>query len=193
MNRFYFENQLTKWAHSAWDRLDLTPPCNLSAVSDFLQLQVVRDTLAPGMYGVYCRMENGESIAFIEAAMPAERQAWVWAHEIGHHLLSKKTLGILEIKCSSLNRDDPVEHQCDHFAKHLLMPEVYLRQSATDLGHPNRNRTTALAARFGVTMETMADRLAELGIGHAKNRRPAMTWDEMHRRMETYRQDLIRD
>lgn len=193
MSELHFDDQLIKWAHSAWDRLDLTPPCNLAVVSEFLKLQVVRDTLAPGMFGVYCRLENGESIAFIEAAMPAQRQAWVWAHEIGHHLLSKKTLGILEIQCSAANHNDPLERDCDRFAKHLLMPEVYLRQSAAALGHPKTNRTSTLAAKFGVDKETMANRLTELGIGHAKHRRPAVTWAEMQRRMDQYRRELVQD
>lgn len=164
MSSIYHPNQLVVWAHSAWKRLKVEPPIDLHEVADFLKIRVVRDTLVPGILGIYVRDDNGNAMTFIEGAMPFNEQRRILAHEIGHHLLPKKRLGYVELHYSYDNQNTPLERQCDEFAKHLLMPELYIRQKAAELGHPRINRTTALASLFGVSTDAMDCRLRELRL-----------------------------
>lgn len=167
MTLIYSDNQFVRWAHSAWERFP-GPPADLSAISDFLGLRFERDTLAPGIYGTYVRFEDGEALAIIEAALDPHEQRRVWAHEIGHHLLSKKTLGVIQVECCLANRDAALERECDLFAKHLLMPELLVREKAAEIGHPPTDRSGSLASAFDVEIGVMRARLIELGL----NKRP---------------------
>lgn len=161
----YYPTQLEQWAHSAWSNLSLSPPVNLLRVSDHLAIQVARETLAPSIYGVYARYEEGRSIILIEAALPAHEQRRVWAHEIHHHLTWRYIPGVIQIYCSDQLRQTPLERQCDLFAVHLLMPEAVLRAECARLGHPHRlDKTRTLAAKFGVSLRLMCCRLRALGL-----------------------------
>lgn len=165
IDHIYFRTQLEKWAHSAWINLDLTPPADLSRVCCHLNIEYCRTELSYGVYGIYTESSDGHKRIFIASALPIEQQRIVWAHEIGHALISRGLTGELEYRYTIGNKNNKTEQECDRFALHLLMPEMVLREEAKRLGHSRKNnRLGTLAAKFGVTTEDMIQRLRQIGI-----------------------------
>lgn len=56
------------------------------------------------------------------------------------------------------------ERLANKFASHVLMPREVVKQLATELGHPDLDKTPNLAARFGVSLSAMRTTLRELGL-----------------------------
>lgn len=157
----YFETQSAKIAHSAWKRLDLTPPCNLYAIAEFLGVEVSRETLANDAHGVFIRLPDGRKIVKLCDGLPYEASRMVLAHELSHCIYTKsvsyahKTVGA----CS-----DAEERLCDELAINLLMPELHLRREAARLNHPAVNKVGTLKVLFGVSYDIMRRRLRELHL-----------------------------
>jgi Zn-dependent peptidase ImmA (M78 family) len=166
MTTIYHSTQLETWAHSAWKRLDLTPPCDLQAVCDFLRVRVERRVLPNDLQGVYMRLVDGSQAIVVNRGLSLARMRFVWAHEIGHALLSRKMPGEIVVEFR-VGRHNAHERECDLFAAHLLMPEIRVRQLAADLGHPESvDKTRTLAAHFGVSTQAIRIRLRDLGLVH---------------------------
>jgi Zn-dependent peptidase ImmA (M78 family) len=165
ISAIHFTNRFEKWATSAWTNLDLAPPCDLSAVSEFFNIVYRREVLPPGVLGMFTRNPDETCSILIASALPIEDQRRVWAHEIGHALLSKGLTGFIEYQCTVFNKNDKVERDCDDFARRLLMPEIILRTEAKRLGHTrSNNRLGTLASLFSVSKEDMVQRLRQIGI-----------------------------
>ena len=164
--QLYHECQLERWAHSAWRRLKLTPPCDLQAVCDFLRIRVQHRLMPGDVSGIFWRLPDGCQAIVLNQSLRTGRMRFVWAHEIGHALLSRKIPGQIVVELRS-GRHVAHERECDVFAVHLLMPELLLRQAAAELGHPHIvDKTRTLAEHFGVSTQAMKIRLRGLGLVH---------------------------
>lgn len=166
MSQIHYATQLEKWAHSAWARLELEPPADLRAVSEFLKIHVEYRAFARELHGVFFKLPDGRKIIRINASLPRARQRFVWAHELGHALLTHSKPGELTIELRA-NANGPDERACDQFAVNLLMPEIVVRQLCHELGHPERvDKTRTLAEKFGVSKQAMQIRLQNLGLAY---------------------------
>lgn len=168
MTEVYYAFQAERWAESAWVRLKLTPPCDLAAVCDFLNVSVVKELMAPDLDGVYFRDEHGNAqIRINSGILPIERQRFTWAHEIGHHCFARNVPGkvVVELRKGSHH---PLERECNNFARALLMPADLVKLHCIELKHPEQNKTGTLASRFGVSMTAMRYRLRDLGLEHTR-------------------------
>lgn len=166
MSRIHFESQLERWAYSAWTRLDLKPPADLAAVSEFLKIHVEYRPMARELHGCYFRLPDGSKVIRINSSLPQARQRFVWAHELGHALLTHSRPGELAIELYA-NAKGHDEKACDKFAVNLLMPELIVRQLCHDLGHPERvDKTRTLAEKFGVSRQAMQIRLQNLDLAY---------------------------
>lgn len=168
-SKHYYEDQSEKIAASAWNRLKMEPPCDLQAICDFLHINVVRQELVPDLLGLYMRTEDGIAEIRVNSHItPTERQRFIWAHEIGHHILAHSVKGKLIIKFrTNKNHTHFLERECNHFASCLLMPATQVFQIAKELHHPDQDKSINIASRFDVSVQAMRKRLYELGIpGH---------------------------
>lgn len=161
----HFQNQFEKWAHSAWTNLKLTPPCDMGVICDYLNIEYSRRTLTPGTLGIYMQQPEQQGLVMIASALPADAQRKVWAHEIGHAVMSRGINGVIEFHSTMSNKDTQIERDCDTFAWHLLMPELVVRAEAKRLGHTRtNNRLGTLAGLFEVSKDDMTRRLRELKL-----------------------------
>jgi Zn-dependent peptidase ImmA (M78 family) len=166
----YRPSQLHAWAQSAWENLELEPPADLARVSDKLGIRVVKQMLPADLSGVYVRTPSEVTIT-INNGMPPEHQRFVWAHEIGHHLLAHGSKCPITADLKRAGERNPIERQCDIFAVELLMPADKVREVAIELHHPEyHDKTRTIAARFGVSATAMRIRLRELGIASNEDR-----------------------
>jgi Zn-dependent peptidase ImmA (M78 family) len=101
---------------------------------------------------------------FINSLDSVNRQRFSCAHEIGHY--SKRASGRDDDEWGYIDRRDPIASRgtepeeifANQFAAALLMPEPCIRKLSDDLD------PTALAVRFGVSLDAMRFRLDNLGI-----------------------------
>jgi predicted transcriptional regulator len=105
------------------------------------------------------------------SGMPAVRQRFSIAHEIGHLLLHGPELHVDEHAfvafrdLESSKASDPAEIEANQFAAALLMPADLLMKSIGELGsNPDvSDAIRVLAQRFQVSQEAMTIRLTKLG------------------------------
>lgn len=102
---------------------------------------------------IFLRLDKKEFIA-VKRAAPLARKRFSIAHEIGHAVLGHKPL-VLSAVGSQLHGD---EREADEFAAELLMPRAML---AREWFHFTPSE---LATRYGVSLQAMEIRLAELGF-----------------------------
>jgi len=119
--------------------------------------------------------EHGKAIIGVNAAHHPNRQRFTVAHELGHLLLHGAADGIrvddvhvdrsfhLRSQLSS-EGTDPAEREANFFAAELLMPEHFLRAEALSFDLVDDAAAKDLAKRYGVSVQAMMIRLANLGI-----------------------------
>ena len=120
--------------------------------------------MARELHGVFFKLPDGSTAIRVNAGLPRARQRFVWAHEIGHALLTHSKPGELVVELRS-DIKGPDEAACDQFASNLLMPEMTVRELCAQLGHPhNVDKAITLAQKFGVSKQAMRIRLQKLGL-----------------------------
>lgn len=119
--------------------------------------------------------ENGKATIGVNAAHHPNRQRFTVAHELGHLLLHGAANGIrvddvhvdrsfhLRSQLSS-EGTDPAEREANFFAAELLMPEHFLKAEALSFDLVDDAAAKDLAKRYGVSVQAMMIRLANLGI-----------------------------
>jgi Zn-dependent peptidase ImmA (M78 family) len=168
----YYPTDSERFAASAWRRLNLEPPADLQKIADFLGITVVKELLSPDLHGVYMRTKSGEAeIRVNSGLLPVERQRFIMAHEIGHHLFSRKIPGSITVEFRNGIINKHLERACDRFAVCVLMPAEEVRKVAEELHHSARNnKMRNMADRFGVSAQAMTLRLRELGLDYQTQR-----------------------
>lgn len=139
-------------------------PVDPFAIAARLGLLVSRRPLEPDISGMLAKTPNRDPEVFINSLDSANRQRFSCAHEIGHY--SKRTSGRDDDEWGYIDRRGPIASRgiepdeifANQFAAALLMPEPCVRDLSRDLD------ATALAVRFGVSLDAMRFRLDNLGI-----------------------------
>lgn len=167
MARLHFEDEAERFAHKAWETLKLEPPVDLGRVAERLGIEVCEREFVREIDGVYLRLPDAPPVIAINNSYtkPSTRRRFTLAHEIGHHLLGRRTpdsrLFFLD---SSKMRRSIIERACDRFAALLLMPEDWVRRYFDELSFNAENRVSIMSQRFGVSAWALRRRLRELGL-----------------------------
>jgi Zn-dependent peptidase ImmA (M78 family) len=164
----HYLDPVERWAESAWRRLDLQPMVDLYAVTDYLNIRVVRKGFTTAAAtGVYWITPKGRAVILINKHVELiERQRWTLAHEIGHHLLRKPgdTGRICVLGIPSMQADPAIERKCDKFAAALLMPHWIVKEWWNELSSNPSGRISIIANRLGVSLSAMRIRAKELNL-----------------------------
>lgn len=147
-----------------------SPPVDLDAVARRLDVEIRRMDLEPDVSGILYRTPERRVIV-VNAAQSLARQRFSIAHEIGHLLLHRGEavhvdagfkVNLRDARSSSA--EDVEEVEANAFAANLLMPADWLRQDVehSSLDLADDDALSALAARYGVSTQALAFRLATL-------------------------------
>ena len=168
MSGLHFEDEAELFAHKAWQTLALEPPADLAKVASRLKIVVEEREFVPEIDGVYVRIPGAPPAIALNCSYvkPYARRRFTLAHEIGHHLLTRRIdpHQRLFFFDTSETRRTVMERACDRFAALLLMPEGLVRQYHDDLAANESKRIAVMASRFGVSAWAMRRRLRELGL-----------------------------
>lgn len=168
MAKLHFEDEAELFAHKAWQTLKLEPPVDLGRVAARLGIEIHERVFVDEVDGLYLCLEGAPPVIAINNSYlkPLARRRFTLAHEIGHHLLTRR----ISPGCrkfffdTSGTRRTIMEKACDRFAVQLLMPEDLIRQHYDELCHNPQRRVAVMADRFGVSSWAMRRRLRELGL-----------------------------
>ena len=116
------------------------------------------------------------AIAFVNASDILARRRFTAAHELGHAVLHRASMGATLQDATIEETDGPLnamEAEANRFAAELLMPEVILRARADELraAHGCCPRVVLgyrLASELLVSREAVGYRLKNLGVGDAE-------------------------
>jgi len=172
--RLTFPDEAEMLAYKAWETLKLEPPVDLKLVASRLGIVIVEQEFSEEIDGVYVRLPDRPPVIGVNDiyTKSPERRRFTLAHEIGHHLLSRRVKGDkLVFADTALQRKYSImERSCDRFAALLLMPEPEIRKHHKELAHNEESRLAVLSARFEVSPMAMRRRLRELGLQVWKGR-----------------------
>lgn len=155
-------------------------PINLDVVAHRLGIIVNYTTLGEDISGLLVVKEDRGVIGINSDHAPV-RQRFTLAHEIGHYVLHRQNLGLfIDKKYSAVFRDsqsskgkERIEIQANQFAAALLMPATLLEKQVNmeglDLG--DDIVTEELAHEFGVSIQALGYRLANLGLFGSTNKK----------------------
>ncbi len=176
MAKLHFEDEAELFAHKAWRTLDLEPPVDLAIVAGRLRVAVEERAFVDEIDGLYLRLPGAPPMIAVNNSYtkPLARRRFTLAHEIGHHLLSRRVSPgrRLFFFDTAKTRRTVMERACDRFAALLLMPEKLVRRDYEELAYNSEQRVRIMAERFGVSMWALRRRLRELGLS-TWSRRPA--------------------
>ncbi|HEY6183075.1 MAG TPA: ImmA/IrrE family metallo-endopeptidase [Terriglobales bacterium] len=102
---------------------------------------------------------HGKRIIRINSLAPPIRQTFTLAHEAGHLILERSVKG-----ASSCSADNDLERACNCVAAELLMPARQVTKVADELGRQSPEKLSPIANRFGVSLQTAAQRLHDLRL-----------------------------
>lgn len=168
MARLRFEDEAELFAHKAWQTLKLEPPVDLELVARRLGIEVCEREFVREIDGLYLRLPDVPPVIAINNLYTKSlgRRRFTLAHEIGHHLLGRRTQpeSRLFFLDTAATKSSTVERACDRFAALLLMPENLVSRYHNELVHNPANRNAIMARRFGVSAWALKRRLRELGL-----------------------------
>lgn len=168
MSKLYYTDEAEMLAHKAWETLQLSPPVDLYRVAESLSLNICEREFDDSIDGVYVRLPEGYSRIGLNNlyTKPMSRRRFTLAHEIGHHLLSRKVNPgrNLFFVDGSKTGSTLMEKACNRFAVLLLMPEMLIKEHHEQLARNPENRLAILSDRFGVSNWAMRRRLKEIGL-----------------------------
>lgn len=173
--KLHFEDESELFAHKAWQTLGLEPPVDLSIVAGRLGIEVHEREFVEQIDGLYLRLPGAPPVIAVNNCYvkPLVRRRFTLAHEIGHHLLSRRISPgrRLFFFDTAKTRRTLMERSCDRFAALLLMPERLVRQYYDELSYNSGQRVRVMAQRFGVSAWALRRRLRELGLSSRPRRR----------------------
>ena len=114
--------------------------------------------------------------AFVSAADPLPRRRFTAAHELGHFVLHRETMGRFRADTDATLREaeddvaDRMEREANRFAAELLMPAEVCRARAAELRNkhgccPRGVLVYRLSSELLVSREALRYRLQSLGVG----------------------------
>ncbi len=135
-----------------------------------LSIDVAVEPLPTGLDGLSVARGNYR-LALVSSAIPATRQRYTLAHEIGH-IAAGDTHGDtngITIDEDLYGRHSREETRANSFAAAFLMPETSVRRSL-DPGGPTERSIGAMLTRFRVSLDALAFRLHNVELVDAAGR-----------------------
>lgn len=178
MPRLHFEDEAELFAYKAWETLKLEPPVDLSKVTARLKIEVHEREFVEEIDGMYLRLPGAPPMIAVNNSYlkPLTRRRFTLAHEIGHHLLTRRISPRRRLFFfDTAKRSRTImERACDRFAALLLMPEKLVRLYYKELSYNTEQRSRIMAERFGVSGWALRRRLKELDLPVMPRRRSVM-------------------
>ncbi len=172
MPKPYFCDDAERFAYQAWHTLKLTAPVDLDMLANKLRIDMYYELLVPEIDGFYLEIPDAPAIILVNTSYtkPLGRRRFTTAHEIGHHLFSKRLTGNNRFFYldSTTTHKSIVERSCDRFAALLLMPTDLTLKWFDDLSANPENRVAIMAERFAVSPGAMRVRLRELNLPYQR-------------------------
>lgn len=172
---------LDVWLQMERSLLELQLPIDASLIAEFLDLDLVWDTIADDEQGaIAARILPLEKLIEINENIPQLKGGFgesTIAHEIGHwilHIDTEKVDSYIRLKqkgvdvkvkpflCRSSNLAR-IEWQAQYFAGCLLMPQHILTELKQDLDLTKWQHLYQMAGKLGVTISNLTTRLQDLG------------------------------
>lgn len=100
--------------------------------------------------------------------LPAFRQLFTVAHELGHYFLGHKPneYGVYRRQPVLDNQKPTIEREADCFAANLLMPNSMIKAEFARYPFLRTIGPSIMAAKFGVSNSAMFNRLKNLGYAN---------------------------
>jgi Zn-dependent peptidase ImmA (M78 family) len=135
-----------------------------------LGIDVAVEPLPAGLDGLSVSRGNYR-LALVNSAIPATRQRYTLAHEVGHIAAGDTDgdTGGVTIDEDLYGRRSPEETRANSFAAAFLMPESSLRRSLGP-GRPTELSAGAMLGQFKVSLDALAFRLHNVGLVNAAGR-----------------------
>lgn len=155
------EHAATQLLETIWS--DRALPVDPIKIARALGIKVYRATLPPDIAGLLLKQPDLDPKIYISDSDSEARQRFTCAHELGHFVRRggepESTWATIDYRSAASSRGtDPEEIYANQFAAALLMPADRLTELARKLTLP------ALAYEFGVSLEAMSHRLANLNL-----------------------------
>lgn len=156
--------EASKLLEQAWSSpFGVDVPIDPIHIAQSLGIEVFTADLDPGIAGLLIKRQGQDAAIYLNSRDSQNRQRFTAAHELGHYV--RRSTGSDDAwdyvdrrdELSSLGTD-PEERYANAFAAQLLMPEHDVRSMA------KRMTPTAMALKFGVSLEALKNRLAALRI-----------------------------
>lgn len=184
--RFISKIEIEACALDIWLQMErsqhgLQLPIDASLIAEFLDLDLVWDTIADDEQGaIAARILPLEKLIEINGNIPQLKGGFgesTIAHEIGHwilHIDTEKVDSYIRLKqkgvdvkvkpflCRSSNLAR-IEWQAQYFAGCLLMPQHILTELKQDLDLTKWQHLYQMAGKLGVTISNLTTRLQDLG------------------------------
>jgi hypothetical protein len=166
------------FAETNLDHVEL-PALTVGAVAEYLQQQgVPAESLgnAADVLAGFVFAAGRVGWAFVSAADPVPRRRFTAAHELGHFVLHRETMGRFRADTDATLREadeevaDLMEREANRFAAELLMPADVCRARAAELQTryaccPRGVLVYRLASELLVSREALRYRLRALEVG----------------------------
>jgi hypothetical protein len=166
------------FAETALDHISL-PSLTRGAVSEYLRAQgVPADDVgdAADVLAGFVFVAGRVGWAFVSAGDSLARRRFTAAHELGHFLLHRSSMGRFRADTDATLREadedaaDRMEREANRFAAELLMPADLCRARAVELREkchccPRGVLVYRLASELLVSREALRYRLHSLGVG----------------------------
>lgn len=166
------------FAETALDHVEL-PSLTCGAVAEYLRREgVPADDLGDpnDVLAGFIVAAGRVGWAFVSAADPLPRRRFTAAHELGHFVLHRETMGRFRADTDATLREadgdetDRMEREANRFAAELLMPEELCRARAAELREKHRCCPRGvlvyrLASELLVSREALRYRLRALEVG----------------------------
>lgn len=134
------------------------PPVDVLACAAAVGLPIYSIDLPPGVSGMLKRVSGDKFECYVDASEPSVRQRFTAAHELGHFVFHRDSIGATHEDNYRLRAEGMTnwqETQANQFAADLLMP-MDLISDATAAG---TNTVSGLARLFKVSELAMSIRL----------------------------------
>ncbi|MGY6126057.1 ImmA/IrrE family metallo-endopeptidase [Paraburkholderia strydomiana] len=148
-------------------------PVDVERVAQAAGATVLFQALESELSGLLLKQEDGVIIG-VNSQQARTRQRFTIAHELGHLVMEHQ--GEMFVDGTVLRRDekssraiDPLEIEANGFAAALLMPAAWVERELNEGKNASPNESAAdatarLAKGFGVSVQAMSFRLANLGL-----------------------------
>lgn len=137
-----------------------------SAIEDELNIDVAIESLPPGLDGLAITRPQFRLI-MVSSAIPAHRQRYTLAHELGHVLAGDGNEVIDENITASRTNE---ETRANAFAAAFLMPATAIRSAFKGGVSPTETLIADLLSRYRVSLDALAFRLHNVGVINATGR-----------------------